>query len=126
MKSTVRLLAFLAFTLAAQSGFALPPCRGSDASKWNNCVGNWTSPAGDTYQGDFKSGTFNGYGTYFAKSNGFQYVGEFKGGSYVGQGSYTLPGGDKFSGEFQDSIPNGLGTYTFANGSKFVGEYKDD
>jgi hypothetical protein len=126
MKSTVRLLAFLAFTLAAQSGFALPPCRGSDASKWNNCVGNWTSPAGDTYQGDFKSGTFNGYGTYFAKSNGFQYVGEFKGGSYVGQGSYTLPGGDKFSGEFQDSKRNGLGTYTFANGSKFVGEYKDD
>jgi hypothetical protein len=103
----------------------LPACTGSHSTNWNNCLGNYTTPDGDKYVGEFKFGYANGQGT-FTFANGDKYVGEFKNNKYNGQGTITFANGNKYVGEFKNHKYNGQGTFTFANGDKYVGEYKDD
>jgi hypothetical protein len=95
---------------------SLPPCPGSYALTWTNCVGPFTFTDGGTYVGEFRDGTFNGQGTV-TWPNGMNYVGEFKDGNRSGQGTSTRPDGRKYVGEFRDGKTNGEGTEYRADGS---------
>ena len=109
-------------TAFAQSN--LPACKGSDASRWSNCVGTFTHANGERYVGEFKDGKYNGQGT-LTTANGDIYAGEWKDDRRNGQGTYTFVSGYKYVSEFKDDKANGQGTLTFANGDKYVGELKD-
>ena len=148
MKNFYRLILAIGLLTVLTSSFALPPCQGSNVSKWNNCFGRWTSNTNDVYEGDFNNGTYNGQGTYTAangdkyvgewkdgKQNGYvtatyttgqKYVGEYKEGKRNGYLIATYPNGGKYAGEFKDDVLNGQGTFTFPDGAKYVGEYKGD
>ncbi len=102
----------------------LPSCKGSDASRWSNCVGTVTHANGERYVGEFKDGKYNGQGTLTTANVGV-YVGEWKDDRRSGQGTYTFVSGNKYVSEFKDDKASGQGTLTFANGGKYVGELKD-
>ena len=123
MKAFYTLILFLlAGTAYGQSN--LPACQGTDASRWSNCFGSWTSTNGNKYVGEWKDGKQNGYVTA-TYSNGDKYIGEYKDGVRNGRGTYTRANGDKYVGEYKDDYKHGQGTFTFANGDKYVGEFKD-
>ena len=92
MKNLYRFIFAIGLLTVLTNSFALPPCQGSDASKWNNCYGIWKSENSDKYVGEFKDGTRNGQGTYIW-TNGQKYVGEWKGGNQNGRGILYLAGG---------------------------------
>ncbi|CAM8623359.1 Caspase domain containing protein [Oxalobacteraceae bacterium] len=141
-------LSLSAFAQAQQS--KLPPCSGTEISKWSNCIGkdktddyvyvgefflgsyqgigtleiNHKDFRGHKYVGQFKDGKYNGQGTY-TYSNGSKYEGQHKDGKKHGQGTATFADGGKYVGEFQNDMPNGLGIRTFFGGNKYVGEEKD-
>ena len=71
--------------LAAAAQSQLPPCQGSDVSRWTNCFG-LASYGGDLYEGTFKNGKMDGKGRY-KFTNGNNYVGEFKDGLRNGEGT---------------------------------------
>ena len=122
-----KLLLFVIGTMLAFGAYGqsdLPTCQGSDATKWRNCFGTYTTANGTNYVGQFKDGKEHGQGTD-AYADGGKYIGQFKDGKYHGQGTRTYASGDKYVGEFKDGARHGQGTYTFANGDKYVGEFKD-
>ena len=105
----MRALLFIVFSffLTAQ-GWALPDCRGSWGSHWDNCFGTHTfGPksqwAGDKYVGEFKDDKFHGQGTYT-----FGRDAELEG--------RQIKKGDRFVGEFVEGFPKGDGIYYHANG----------
>ncbi len=102
------------------SAAALPPCRGGDESKWQDCEGTLMSASGKEYVGVFKDGIFEG-----ENAEGTQYVGEFKDGTMNGQATATNADGRKYVGEHRDGGFHGQGTVTVADGSKYVGEFRD-
>jgi hypothetical protein len=112
----------LAFSAYGQSD--LPPCQGSDSTKWSSCFGTSTNVNGEKYVGEYKDGKKNGQGTY-TYANGDKYNGEYKDDKRHGQGTYTYPSGEKYIGEYKDDNRHGQGTYTYPDGEKYVGEYKD-
>ena len=57
------LTVFVAGSSIAQS--QLPSCSGIDAKRWTNCQGVHNFTNGDRYEGEFKDGKFNGWGTYY-------------------------------------------------------------
>jgi hypothetical protein len=118
----VLLLATSAHLVSAQS--QLPPCPGSYADTWTNCVGTARGLNG-RYVGEWKDGHYNGYGT-FTLLNGGKYVGEWRDDKPNGRGAFTWPDGRKYVGEWNDGKNNGLGTVTLPDGRRFVGEWKDD
>lgn len=75
----------------------LPSCSGKDARRWTNCQGVHNFPNGDRYEGEFKDGKFNGWGTYYHLANnqfrGDKYTGQFLNGSRQGSGRYTSANG---------------------------------
>ena len=101
----------------------LPACKGSDTTKWSNCIGTATFED-SVYVGEWKNGKSHGQGTE-TFANGNKYVGDYKDDKRRGQGTYTLPDGAKYVGEWKDNKAHGQGTETFANGDKYVGKYKD-
>ena len=118
---------FLSALLLAAAAFGqsnLPACKGSDTTKWSNCIGTATFK-NSVYVGEWKGGKSHGQGTE-TRSDGAKYVGEFKNDQYNGQGTITFADGNKYVGEFKDGTYNGQGTATFANGDKYVGEYKNN
>jgi hypothetical protein len=84
-------------TTSAGSQSQLPLCSGKDARRWTNCSGVHNFSNGDRYEGEFKDGKFNGWGTYFHLSNN-----QFR--------------GDKYTGQFMHGSRHGSGRYTAANG----------
>ncbi len=62
MLACVGLLYLMVGSAFAQS--SLPPCQGSDFSKWNNCYGTMPSLFGSKYFGQFKDGRLNGWGEW--------------------------------------------------------------
>ena len=106
-------------TKVASSAYAqssLPPCQGSDVSRWTNCFGTYTYANGNKYVGEFKDGLYNGQGNYIF-TNGNKYVGEFKGNNFNGQGTFTYTDGSKYVGEFNEDYFNGQGVEYSARGS---------
>lgn len=102
----------------------LPTCQGSDATKWRNCFGTYTTANGTKYVGQFKDGKEHGQGTD-DYADGGKYVGQFKDGEYHGQGTFTSAVGDNYVGQYKDGKLNGQATYTNVKGAKYVGQYKD-
>jgi hypothetical protein len=90
-------LFFLATNALAQS--QLPSCVGNDARRWTNCQGVHNFTNGDRYEGEFRDGKFNGWGTYFHLSNN-----QFR--------------GDKYTGQFLNGSRHGSGRYLSANGNE--------
>ncbi len=117
----------LAGTAFGQS--KLPACKGSDTTKWSNCIGTATFN-NSVYVGEWKGGKSHGQGTE-TYSDGTKYVGEFKNDQSNGKGTITLANGDKYVGEFKDHNYNGQGTFYYLadnqfKGDKYVGEFKND
>ena len=124
MKNLQHLILSIGLLITLTSSFALPPCQGSNTSKWNNCFGSWTWESGSKYSGDYQNGKRSGQGTYLW-SNGDKYVGDFVDNGLNGQGTYTWPNGEKYVGEYKDGKRTGQGTFTWPNGDKHAGGYVD-
>ena len=88
---------FFVIALAFTCVNAYSQCSG----KCRDGKGIYTFESGETYDGTFQNGKFNGYGTYTYKS-GAKYVGDFKDGRRNGKGAYTYPTGDVYNGDFVD------------------------
>jgi hypothetical protein len=132
MKSFL-IIIFILVTAAAFAQKSLSPCKGKDSRNWSNCFGRKVDSSGNEYVGEWKTGYYDGYGTYYflaeSEFKGDKYFGEFKEGKFNGKGTYIWSDGFKLVGEFKNNEPNGLGTYTFlvesnSNKFKYVGEYK--
>ena len=95
--SILVLTVFVTASAIAQS--QLPSCSGKDAKRWTNCQGVINFTSGDRYEGEFKDGKFNGWGTYYHLANN-----QFR--------------GDKYTGQFLNGSRQGSGRYTFANGGE--------
>jgi hypothetical protein len=71
----------------------MPSCVGNDARRWTNCQGVINFTNGDRYEGEFRDGKWNGWGTYYHLANnqfrGDKYTGQFLNGSRQGSGRYT-------------------------------------
>lgn len=125
MKNLYRFIFAIGLLTVLTNSFALPPCKGSDYSKFNGCYGVQTTLEGDRYDGDFQAGIRHGEGT-FQWSDGARYTGSWKNGELNGQGTFTDSDGSKSFGEFLNGLKSGELTFLYADGSKYVGEWKDD
>ena len=113
----------------------IPECIGQyDNTKWLNCTGTYKTTDGDTYEGHFKNGKYDGHGTYTFGVNtkwyGHKYIGDHKNNNRNGQGIYFYANGDKFIGEFKNNSFNGKGTFIYGlntknAGYKYIGEFKN-
>jgi hypothetical protein len=98
---------FVVTNVLAQS--QLPSCVGNDARRWTNCQGIHNFPNGDRYEGEFRDGKFNGWGTYFHLANnqfrGDKYTGQFLNGSRQGSGRYSpASGGEALEGTWKAGV----------------------
>ena len=109
----------------------LPPCKGKDYSKWDNCFGSFTyEPNLDftvpgRYVGEYRNGKMHGQGTWFPEVGG-KYIGELKENQHDGQGTFIFNDGSKYVGQWKKDKMQGQGTMTWANGDKYVGQWKND
>ena len=130
MKNKIQLAIFVIWTAAMSPTFSQnnsATCKGTDVSKWNNCIGESTIYEGDLflrYEGPWKNGQYNGFGILTIHT-GSKYTGEFKNNLYHGQGTFIWPDGRKYVGAYINGKRNGQGIMTYADGSNYVGEWKD-
>ena len=130
----------------SQQESTLPPCKGNDSSKWENCLGKTVDKNGNKYKGEYNNGKIaqgtamypggakysgqfkddrpHGEGT-FIFLDGSKYYGEFKNGNADGQGIKSWKDGREYIGEFKNDKPDGKGTFTYSDGTKYVGELKN-
>ena len=66
----------------------------------------------------------SGHGEY-TSPDGAKYVGEFKEGKMSGQGECTFPDGGKYVGEWKEGKNWGQGTLTHRNGNVYSGEWEN-
>lgn len=112
----LRFLSWLTlWVLFSGAASAETKCYGSDKSKWTNCVGKVTTPKGQKYIGEFRSGKRTGKGAY-TYPHGLKYEGDFVNGHYNGQGTLTQPDGTKYVGAFLNDTKNGAGIEYGADG----------
>jgi len=82
----------------------LPPCQGSDVSRWDSCVGTFSYSSGHKSVGEQKDGKVIGLWTYTFGS-GDLYVGEWKDGKFNGQGiQYDRKGDLLLSGSWDQDV----------------------
>jgi hypothetical protein len=130
MKNKIQLAIFVIWTAAMSPTFSQnnsAPCKGTDVSKWNNCIGESTIYEGDLflkYEGPWKNGQYHGFGILTIHT-GSKYTGEFKNNVYNGQGTFIWADGRKYVGAYINGKRNGQGIMTYADGSNYVGEWKD-
>ena len=108
MHNMKKYLMFVIGTLLAFSAYGqskLPPCSGSDLTKWSSCFGTGSYANSYNYVGDWKDGKPHGQGTY-TSANGGKYVGEFKKGIKNGQETYAYTNGTAFKEQWTDSLQN--------------------
>jgi hypothetical protein len=84
----------------------LPSCIGKDARQWTNCKGVHNFANGDQYEGEFRDGKFNGWGTYYHLAND-QYH------------------GDIYAGQFLNGARHGSGRYDSRNNASMLGIWSD-
>jgi len=83
----------------------LPSCKGSDISKWDNCLGTQEiyGQRWGKYVGEFKNGNFDGFGVY-RDYVGDVYVGEWKNGKKEGRGTEGTIDGYTIDAEWKDGL----------------------
>lgn len=113
------ILVLLAGTAYGQSN--LPACQG-DPYYWTNCYGVSnispnSSPYGTSYEGEFKNGKFDGYGSY--QSRGRAWI------PYILR-SINYSGNYKYSGNFVEGKFSGIGKMELKDGRVLLGNWKDD
>ena len=84
-----------------------------------------TFPTGDRYEGEFKDGLFNGWGSFFY-ANGDKYEGDFRSDMKDGRGVFAFKNGDKYSGTFKSDMKSGKGRLIFKNGDRYAGGFEND
>ena len=110
-------------------------------------------PDKQSYKGQFKNGTFDGWGHYttpdshefigiwkagfiakgeWKKNDGQHYVGDFKKSKFHGTGTMNYSGNYKHEGQWKDNVPNGKGKITYLKdfeenekGTVWKGIFKD-
>ena len=112
------LLLLMASAAAAQRADPTRTCSLTRAvDRWNNCIGTYATPAGDViYAGDFRNGTFDGYG--MLRSADGTYSGQFRNGRFNGEGQLVLPDGIRIIGAFRDGSVEGFARVLDANGAE--------
>jgi len=85
----------------------------------------WRADGSVWYDGDYKDGHPDGYGT-LNYPNGAVYIGEWKGGKRHGTGTYHYKNGFVYSGAWADDKKNGKGMMTCTNKEVFIGEWVDN
>ena len=86
--------------------------------------GIMTKSNGESYEGQYKYGLFNGYGK--KKNYSELYEGNFKDGRKHGKGILRKNGDFHFTGTFVDGKKQGHGVLLKTNGEKYIGHFKDD
>lgn len=103
----------------------LPPCQGSNPTKFDMCFGTFTFSEGVKYTGEWEKGMASGQGVRLLKS-GARSEGNFVEGELNGQGIFiSADGKTTIVGEFKDDKGNGMVTVIFPNG-EYVGQAKDN
>jgi hypothetical protein len=90
-----------------------------------NGYGTTKWPDGAVYVGKFKNGLWHGQGK-MRWANGEVYEGRFMNGLRHGKGKTTYPNGEFYEGDYRDGMKNGKGMYQWVDGSVYVGEWLDD
>ena len=89
---------------------------------------------GDTYEGEYLDGKYNGKGIAFYKDQG-AYESEWKDGAKNGKGIFKYINGDVYEGEFMENTLDGFGKKTYSNGrieeglwenNEFMKDYNTD
>lgn len=94
----------------------LGSCQGDNPRNGNMCIGSFTFPNGNSYNGEWRNGQRDGVGRmrivakgkssqgYIGSATPSVYVGEFKGNMLNGHGVWVVDGGDRYEGEFINNI----------------------
>ncbi|CAF4188496.1 unnamed protein product, partial [Rotaria magnacalcarata] len=83
-------------------------------------------PNGSRYEGFWKDGLKDGYGTFNCGDCGHIYVGNFINDLMHGQGVFTSREGWQYQGFWMNDKKHGLGIMTFVNGMVTSGNWFND
>ena len=103
---------FLIATACAETNISNCPSEGIR----HNCFAEFVGPASGKYVGQWVSGQYAGFGTYFSP-NGDRYVGQFRGNQYHGRGTYHFFSGERYVGELRNGKKQGQGILYATDGS---------
>lgn len=78
----------------------------------------------ETYTGQFKGGSFHGYGKFTNCAN-VTYEGQWNQGNIEGKGKMTFADGSTYEGEFIDGYYHGQGSITYPDGKKVTGTWQN-
>lgn len=87
--------------------------------------GEWSSPDGHRYVGEFLDGKFHGKGAYYWP-DGERYEGEFWEGKFHGFGKWMMTGGERYIGQVRNGKFHGCGAYIWPDGEHYAGEFRND
>jgi hypothetical protein len=79
---------------------------------------------GTKFEGDFKGLQFDGEGI-LTSPNGETYEGEFKSGKRCGKGTQKFSDGTKYVGNWKNDLFNGVGSLKYPDGIEYFGEFED-
>ena len=126
MKKLITYIFLIILYCSLTQASSLPPCKGSDDTKWTNCYGKYLKKEilpGITrdYTGEFGNipGKRHGKGTSKTYRDGKlagEYIGEFKNDRSHGQGIAIMENGKKYDGEWKNGKRHGQGTFTHTDG----------
>ena len=107
-------LVIIFLLLSSTTCWALPQCRGTNASAWHNCEGTYkfseNRDTDGTYTGEWRNGNFNGWGVY-RWDNGAIYEGNWRNGKRYGYGKNRWNDGQIAIGEWANDELNGQGSF---------------
>lgn len=89
-----------------------------------NGKGTYTWSDGSSYTGDWVKGNREGEGTY-RWTDGFVYSGAWVANDRTGKGRFTWTDGSYYDGDWVNGQLHGKGTYVWANGSTYVGDWQN-
>lgn len=78
------------------------------------------------YEGYFRNGLFDVFGTLTDKVRKFKYIGSFDLGNKEGFGRIIFDDGKYFEGLFKNNLANGIGYMEYSDGEVYVGEFKNN
>ncbi|MBW7875955.1 MAG: hypothetical protein H3C47_08210 [Candidatus Cloacimonetes bacterium] len=87
--------------------------------------GKSVDPRQGTYEGEWKEGRWDGFGTY-TDTRGNVFIGEFVMNTPHGMCKAILIDGTVYFGEWVHGQKHGVGSLTFPNGDRYIGEFYED